>query len=717
MKKSVKVRQQDITDCGVACLASVAGWYGLQYPMARIRQFASTDRKGTNVLGMIEAAEKLGLLAKGVRGGHDAVNSIPLPAIAHLKLPGGLLHFVVVYGISRTRIEYMDPADGKMHRKNRDKFLAAWTGILILVSPMPHFGKGILKIPMRKRILQVIRPASGLILQALAGAFTFSILGLATSVYVQKIIDHILPGQNTNLLNLLSIIMIILLFFRIFIGGSKSLLLMKAGQYIDGALILGYYRHLLSLPQRFFDTMRTGEIISRINDAVKIRHFISEVSIELVVNVFIIACTLFCCLFISLKAAAILLLIIPGYAVIYFVFNAFNKKILRKIMERSADLESQLVESIQGMRTIKTLSLREFANSRTEASFIELLRAGFRGGKFSIRANYLAGFISGLTTILLLWTGSYQVINLELTPGELMMIYTLFGYMLGPVNSLISMNKTIQDASIAADRLFQIIDLEVEKMHDQSVDIKKHEIRTISFQKVSFRYGSHTNIFDELTLSMKAGSIYGIVGESGCGKSTIVSMLMKLYPVRSGKILINQVGLEHIQTRSLREAIGLVPQQIDNFAGSILENIAPGDNEPDVYRILNLCEQSGLRCLIDRLPDGINTMIGEYGIHLSGGENQKLALVRALYKNPGVLILDEATSSLDARSESHFTKIFDQLKKEVKTIIIIAHRLYTIKSADRIFCIHDGKVVEQGGHDELLNKKGFYFDLWKKQTG
>ncbi len=717
MRKSLKVRQLDITDCGAACLASVAGWYGLQFPVARIRQFASTDQKGTNVLGIIEAAEKLGLLAKGVRGSKDAVNSIPLPAIAHLKLPNGLLHFVVLYKISRSWIDLMDPVDGKIHRKRTEEFLSIWTGVLILVSPMHHFREGNLKIPMRKRIFQIVRPASRLILQALTGAFAFSLLGLATSVYVQKIIDHILPGQNTNLLNLLSIIMIILLLFRIFIGSGKSIFLMKAGQYIDGALILGYYRHLLSLPQRFFDTMRTGEILSRINDAVKIRHFISEVSIDLIVNVFIISCTLICCLFISLKASLIMLIALPLYACIYYVFNSFNKKVLRQVMERSADLESQLVESIQGMRTIKTLSLYEFSNIRTETSFIELLRVGFRSGKFAINANFLTSFITGLTIIILLWTGSYHVMNLDLTPGELMMLYTLFGYMLGPVNGLISMNKTIQDALIAADRLFQILDLECEKMNQQSVDITNQKIESISFDNVAFRYGSRANIFDSLNFKMKAGCTYGIVGESGCGKSTILSLLMKSYRTQSGKILINQIGLENINTRSLRETIGLVPQNIDLFTGTILENIAPGVAEPDLGRILKLSHLSGLQRLIDKLPDGIHTLIGEYGIHLSGGEKQKMALVRALYKDPQVLILDEATSSMDAHSESYLIKILGRFKEAGKTIIMISHRLNIIKTADSIICIHEGLVAEEGNHEELLDNKGFYYNLWKKQIG
>jgi len=715
MKRSVKVRQQDITDCGAACLASVAGWYGLKYPIARIRQYASTDQKGTNILGIIEAAEKLGMVAKGVRGSKEAVKSIPLPAIAHLKLPNGLLHFVVLYKINSRWITCMDPIDGKIRRKSTEEFIEEWTGVLVLLSPMQDFRAGNLKTSLKKKIFEIIRPASGLILQALAGAFAFSILGLATSVYVQKIIDHILPGQNTNLLNLLSILMIILLVFRVFIGGSKSIFLMKAGQYIDGALILGYYRHLLTLPQRFFDTMRTGELISRINDAVKIRHFISEVSVELTVNVFIIIITLACCLFISLKAAIILLVALPVYAVIYLIFNAFNKKVLRRMMERSADLESQLVESIQGIRTIKTLSLQKFSNSRTESGFTELLRVGFKGGKMTIHANYLASFITGLTTIILLWAGSYQVMNLELTPGDLMMLYTLFGYMLGPVTSLISMNRTIQDALIAADRLFQVLDLESEEPASLSVDLSRQEIESVCFENVSFRYGSRANIFEDLNLRLEAGKIYGIVGESGCGKSTIVSMLMKSYPVAGGKITINKTGIENINTTSLRSTIGLVPQHIDLFTGSILENIVPGETEPDLTRILRLCELSGLQQLIDKLPEGIHSMIGEYGIQLSGGEKQKLALARALYNEPELLILDEATSSLDAYSVSRFNEIIMQLKEAGKTIVIIAHRLNTTRFADRIICIQGGKVVEEGSHSELIDKMGFYYGLWNNQ--
>jgi len=286
--------------------------------------------------------------------------------------------------------------------------------------------------------------------------------------------------------------------------------------------------------------------------------------------------------------------------------------------------------------------------------------------------------------------------------------------MLGPVNSLISMNKTIQDALIAADRLFQILDLECEKMHQQSVDITRQEIGSISFDRVVFRYGSRANILDGLNFMMEKGCTYGIVGESGCGKSTIVSLLMKSYPVQSGKIMINQIGLENINTRSLRETIGLVPQHIDLFAGSILENIAPGVAEPDLYRIHSLCQQSGLQQLIDKLPDGINTLTGEYGIHLSGGEKQKLALVRALYKDPRILILDEATSSMDSYSESYLIKILDQLKKAGKTILIISHRLNTIKTADRIICIHEGMVAEEGTHEKLLARKGFYYQLWNK---
>ena len=286
MKKTVK--QHDITDCGAACLASIAAHHKLKVPIARIRQYASTDKKGTNVLGMIEAAAKLGFSAKGVKGPFESLFKIPKPAIAHVIVKEVLHHFVVIYDTTEKYIEVMDPGDGQMHKLTHEEFQKQWTGILILLAPNEDFAAGNEKVSVTKRFWHLIRPHKSIMTQALVGALIYTILGLSTSVYVQKIVDHVLVDGNTNLLNLLGVVMVVLLILQVFIGSTKSIFTLKTGQKIDAQLILGYYKHLLKLPQQFFDTMRVGEIISRVNDAVKIRAFINDVSVNLIVNVLVV---------------------------------------------------------------------------------------------------------------------------------------------------------------------------------------------------------------------------------------------------------------------------------------------------------------------------------------------------------------------------------------------------------------------------------------------
>ena len=288
MNKKTLIKQHDITDCGAACLASVATFYKLQLPIARIRQYASTDKKGTNVLGMIEAAQQLGFQAKGVRGTLESLSKIPKPAIAHVIVMETLHHFVVVYEVSSTHISVMDPGDGRMHKKTIEEFTKEWTGVLILLLPDEEFKTGNEKVPSLRRFWFLLQPHKTVMLQALFGAAIYTILGLSTSIYIQKITDYVIPESNQNLLNLLSIGMVLILLLQILVGTIKSVFALKTGQQIDARLILGYYKHLLQLPQQFFDTMRVGEIISRVNDAVKIRVFINDVALSLIVNVFVV---------------------------------------------------------------------------------------------------------------------------------------------------------------------------------------------------------------------------------------------------------------------------------------------------------------------------------------------------------------------------------------------------------------------------------------------
>ena len=321
---SGKIKQRDITDCGAACLASVAAHYGMKMPVARIRQLACTDKKGTNILGMVEAAKKMGFEAKGVRGKPESLLLIPKPAIAHVTLPSGLQHFVVIVAATKRTIEIMDPADGMLHRKTHEAFNALWTGVLVLMLPNHGFSGKDTTSSNTQRFWRLIKPHGKVILQAFTGAVIFAVLGLASAVYVGKIVDHVIPTGNHNLMNLLGIAMLITVLFRTAIHAFQMLFVMKTGQKIDATLILGYYKHILRLPQSFFDQMRVGELISRINDAVKVRLFINDIAMNLVINVLILVVSFLLMFAYYWKLALIMLAVVPNYSGIYAISNSLN---------------------------------------------------------------------------------------------------------------------------------------------------------------------------------------------------------------------------------------------------------------------------------------------------------------------------------------------------------------------------------------------------------
>ena len=717
MRKSSRVKQQDITDCGAACIASVAAHYQLKLPVSRIRQYAGTDKRGTNVLGMIEAAEKLGFQAKGAKGPIESLAKIPLPAIAHVIVKNGLHHFVVIYGVSAKKITFMDPGDGLEHRKTINDFSKEWTGVIILLLPDEEFIKGNQKTSSIDRFWQLIRPHSGVMILALMGAVIYTILGLSSSIYMQKIIDFVIPEGNMQLLNLLSMGMIVILVFQIFIGTFKSIIGLQTGQHIDAKLILGYYKHLLQLPQRFFDTMRVGEIISRVNDAVKIRAFINDVALNMFVNILIVLFSIGLMFMYYWKLALIMLAIIPAYLIIYSISNLVNKKWQRRLMENSADLETQLVESLTAAGTIKRFGLEEYANIKTENKFIIFLQSIYSSSIKSLYLGTASDFITRLFTIIILWAGCYFVMSRELTPGELLSFYALIGYFTGPATSLIGANKSIQDALIAADRLFEIIDLETEGSNETKISLTKDLIGDIQFSNMYFRYGTRDTVFEGLNITIKKGASTAIVGESGSGKSTLLSLMQNLYPLKEGNITIGGIDIKYINNSSLRQMVSVVPQQIDLFVGTIVENIAIGEFEPDLQKVLNISKQLGIDEFVEKMPATYNTILHENGVNLSGGQRQRLAIARALYRNPEILILDEVTASLDSVSEQKVQETLDWFKSLGKTVIIIAHRLSTIKNCDDILVLQEGKLIEQGKHDELLLKKQHYFTMWNRFSG
>lgn len=420
--------------------------------------------------------------------------------------------------------------------------------------------------------------------------------------------------------------------------------------------------------------------------------------------------------FYSWKLALIALASGPLFALIFFAYNKLNKKYLRKIMEKSADLESHLVESLNAIVTVKRFGLEDFANLKTENRFVRLLKDTYSAAYGGILTGEGIEFISTGITITILWVGSYFVINKDFTPGTLMVFYSLIGYVLSPMRSLISSNQQLQDANIAADRLFQIMDLESEENDVEKMELDSSMIGNIVFDHVAFRYGTRKDIFEDLTLEIPKGKTTAIIGESGSGKTTLISLLQHIYPVNDGVIRIGNYDISQISNRSLREHIGTVPQQVELFQGTILENITIGDFHPDMKIVNDLISQLGLDSFISGLPQGLNTQIGEHGASLSGGERQRLAIARALYKNPDILIFDEATSSLDNLSEQYVKKVIGELAEQGKTIISIAHRFSTIKDANHIVLLANGRVVAKGSHQSLIETSSLYQDLWNGQN-
>lgn len=700
-------------DCGAACLVSVARFHKLHVPVARVRQLAGTDRQGTSLRGLIEAAEYFKFEAKGVKGTFDSLFNIPLPAIAHMIINDSLHHYLVISKVTKSAVVVMDPADGEIHEVCHQDFKKEWTGVLMLLAPAVDFCPADGNSDHFTRFWMLIKPHKDIIFQALFGSLIYTILGLSTAIFIQKIVDHVITGRDFKLLNFLVIAMFLVLVLRVLINMLKNIFILRTGQLIDTRLILGYYKHLLKLPQQFFDTMRVGEIMSRLNDAVKIRLFINDVSVNLLVGACMLISSLALMFTYYWKLALVMLLAVPAYSLIYFITNKLNKRGQRKLMEDSAALESQLLESLNTIGTIKRFGLEHHANDKTERKFIVLLKSVYRSGLNSLFSGASTDFTSQLFVIILLWLGSNFVLQEQITAGELLSFYALLNYFTAPVSLLIGMNRVVQDAMIASDRLFEIMDLdrETEKV-DNKIVLSNSNLGNIRFNKLSFRYGTRENIFTDLELEIPLNQLTAVVGESGCGKSSLVSLLQKIYPINAGNIFFGEHSIKYITNSSLRKIIAVVPQITELFSGSVISNIAIGDEDIEMERVLFICRQLGLLDLIENLPDGFQTSIGENGVTLSGGFRQRLAIARALYRDPEILILDEATSSLDPRSEQLVLDTLNTFLSFRKTVIVIAHRLSSIQRADKIIVLKNGRVAEQGSHSELLARRSEYYSLW-----
>ncbi|MGL5084992.1 MAG: peptidase domain-containing ABC transporter [Clostridium sp.] len=716
LKSYVCIKQHDTKDCGCACLATICKTYGLKYPISKIRESSGTDKKGTSALGLIRASEQLGFSAKGVKANkqEDLFSGIPLPAIAHVVIDKTLLHYVVIHKISEKEIIVADPAKGIVKYKPKN-FFEIWTGVLIIMTPTVKFQKGNELKGVFSRFFDLIKPQKAILVNIFLASILITAFGILGSFYFKLLIDDIVPNNLTKSLHIFSIGFMILATFKVITEAFRTQLLIHLGQKLDIPLMLGYYDHVVNLPMNFFGTREVGEIISRFNDASKIRDAISGVTLTMMIDVFmvIIGGGILYSQSPLLFGTTLVPLIL--YGIIVFVFKNKIEKVNRETMESNAKLTSYLVQSLNGIETIKAFNAEREVNLETEKRFIKLIQNVFRNGYINNFQGSLKSLVKGVFAIAILWIGTTQVLSGKISFGELITFNALLVYFLNPIENIISLQPTVQTAVVAAERLSEILDLDLEKSVDEGKKINPETLKgEIEFKNLDFRYGTRGLILKNINLKIKQGERIALVGESGSGKTTLAKLLMNFYQCEKGELTINRYNIKDINVESLRDKISYISQETFLFNGTIIENLSLGNPYLTYEDIIEACKKAQIHDFINELPLRYNTLIEENGANFSGGQKQRLSIARAILRKPEILIMDEATSNLDSITEKAIESTIHEFSKDITTIII-AHRLSTIMRCDTIYILEKGEVIEKGSNKELIDLKGKYYKLWKDQ--
>ncbi len=717
-KKYACVRQHDLADCGAAALATVALHYRRPVGLEQMRDLAGTDRVGTNLLGLLRAAEKLGFSARGARGPYEALPQVPLPAVAHVKADEGGGHFVVLHRVKKTGVVVADPACG-VRTMSREEFCERWTGYVLILVPeadAPAPAAGGAPVSPWRRFLRLLAPHRSLLLEGFFCALLMTFLGIFTSYFIQHLVDTVLPHHEGRLLNGLAVGMVLVLLFRCLFGVLRQYLVAHVGRKVDLTLMAGYARHVLTLPMRFFEMRRVGEILSRVNDAAKVREAVSGVALTAVVDgTLVLLLVVVLWLYdppLALAATAFLPLLLAST----LLYHPVTRRLSGEAMEKGARLSAHLVEDVAGVETVKAFGAERARAEEGEARLVDLVLDHFSLQNLGIRMGALGTFVTGLAGIVILWYGGHRVLEGVLTIGELMFFNSLLANLLGPVERLASVNPRLQEALVAVDRLYQVLDVEAEEPAGARRLAFPGGRLGLELKDVCFHYGCRANVLENVNLRIPAGRTVAILGESGSGKSTLLKLLMGFYQPTAGRVLIGRADMRDFDLESLRSRIGLVAQDPFIFNGTVRDNVALGKPGASAEEITEAARAAGLEDFILGLPERYETLIGERGANLSGGQRQRLAIARALVRKPDILIFDEATSHLDTATER---AIQNSLKTVLagKTVVLVAHRLSTVKDADLIYVLNKGRIVEEGNHRQLLAREGFYRHLWRAQAG
>lgn len=719
MKNTIKViRQHDERDCGVACLATVACYHGLDLPLAKVRELTKSDRMGTNIYGLVDGARQLGMEAEALEGSPDDLYealrdmSVTLPFIALLCKDGARMHFVTVFAVEGTRVLVGDPGVGKQYL-SLEQFFAEWTGCVVNMRPTALLKESHHGLP----VMQLLGLLSGQLnrigLILLLSVFVSGI-SIGGAFVFQVVIDSLTTGQSSAMpLGTVFAVLVGLYILQAAIQFARGKLLIALSGIIDTRLSLEYYNHIVDLPMSSISTRQTGEYLSRFSDTATIRNAVSEATVTLVMDTLMaIACGAILC-YINVRLFAVALVMVALYVAVILAFRKTLERSNRTVMEESGKLQSFFKESIDGLETVKAANANAQVKDKTNGRFSVFIGAALRNAQMEMTQGTIAMTVEAIGTVGILWSGFILVETGAITLGSLMTFYALLAYFAEPIKHLIDLQPTLQTAFVALDRLNDVLFLEKEETFEGSLSAEG--VSDVELRDVSFRYGNRELVLDGVNLTLRRGQKVALVGESGSGKTTLAKLLLRFYQPESGEMLLDGHPIEDYDVASLRDSIAYVDQNTFLFSDTVRNNVRLARPDATDDEVEEACRIACADGFIQRLPFGYDTILDENGANISGGQRQRLAIARALLRHPRLLIMDEATSNLDTVTERAIGKTIFEDNKGL-TCLIIAHRLSTIRQCDKIVVMDARRVAESGTHEELMRLRGRYYDLVSAQS-
>lgn len=641
------------------------------------------------------------------------MSDVPYPFIVHVNKEGKLQHYYVVYQTKKDYLIIGDPDPSvKITKMSKERFFSEWTGVSIFLAPKPSYQPHKDKKNGLLSFLPLIFKQKSLIAYIVLSSLLVTIINIGGSYYLQGILDEYIPNQMKSTLGIISVGLVITYILQQVMSFSRDYLLTVLSQRLSIDVILSYIRHIFELPMSFFATRRTGEIISRFTDANSIIDALASTILSLFLDVSILILVGGVLLAQNPNLFLLSLLSIPIYMFIIFSFMKPFEKMNHDVMQSNSMVSSAIIEDINGIETIKSLTSEENRYQNIDSEFVDYLEKSFKLSKYSILQTSLKQGTKLVLNILILWFGAQLVMSSKISIGQLITFNTLFSYFTTPMENIINLQTKLQSAKVANNRLNEVSLVESEFQVQENPVHSHFLMGDIEFDDLSYKYGFGRDTLTDINLTIKQGDKVSLVGVSGSGKTTLAKMIVNFFEPYKGHISINHQDIKNIDKKVLRRHINYLPQQAYIFNGSILENLTLGGNhmisQEDILKAYELAE---IRQDIERMPMGYQTQLSDRA-GLSGGQKQRIALARALLTKAPVLILDEATSDLDVLTEK---KVIDNLISLTdKTILFVAHRLSIAERTNRVIVLDQGKIIEVGSHQELMQAQGFYHHLFNK---